>query len=112
MNYKAVIFDLDGTLLDSLERFSRFNECSTRKCRFPVHDVESYKYFVGDGMEKLVFRTLPEKHGDAGTPAKYTEKMKEEYSRRWNVKTKPYKGIASCLTYLPIKSNTYGCFVK
>jgi phosphoglycolate phosphatase len=104
MNYKAVIFDLDGTLLDSLEDLADSMNAVLESAGFPVHDVESYKYFVGDGMEKLVFRTLPEKHRDAGTIAKYTEKMKEEYSRRWNVKTKPYKGIAELLDMLTDKA--------
>jgi len=104
MNYKAVIFDLDGTLLDSLEDLADSMNVVLGNAGFPIHGVESYKYFVGDGMEKLVLRTLPEKHRDIETIKKCMEKIQEEYAKRWNIKTKPYDGIANLLDVLTEKS--------
>lgn len=104
MNYKAVIFDLDGTLLDSLEDLADSMNAVLESAGYPVYDIESYKYFVGDGMEKLVSRTLPEKCRDIEIIKKYTEKMKDEYTKRWNIKTKPYDGITDLLDMLTEKS--------
>ena len=58
--YKLVIFDLDGTLVDSLEDLG--NACNEALSRFgyPVHPMDSFRYFVGDGVPMLIKRALPE----------------------------------------------------
>ena len=65
---------------------------------FPVHELEKYKYFVGDGMENLVKRSLP---GSAKTDpqviSRCLEMMRQTYERNWNVKSRPYPGIPELL---------------
>ncbi|HOJ10857.1 MAG TPA: HAD family hydrolase [Clostridiales bacterium] len=100
MKYKAVIFDLDGTLLDSIDDLADSMNAVLEDAGYPAHDIQSYKYFVGDGMEKLVFRSLPEEYRDTETVKKYAGKMKQEYEKRWNNKTRPYQGIPELLDAL------------
>lgn len=100
MNYRAVIFDLDGTLLDSLEDLAdSMNQVLARQS-FPVHAVEKYRYFVGDGIAELVRRVLPEAERDAALVAQNIQWMSAEYELRWNQKTRPYPGIAELLDAL------------
>ena len=70
MKYRAVIFDLDGTLLNTLEDLANCMNDVLDRSGFLPHRVEAYKYFVGDGMENLVRRALPEgKRRDEATVA-------------------------------------------
>lgn len=57
---KAVLFDLDGTLVNSLADLACSTNFALEKFGHPTHDVELFKYFVGDGMSKLIERALPE----------------------------------------------------
>ena len=98
--FKAVIFDLDGTLLDSIEDLADSMNAVLAKAGYPVHDLQSYKYFVGNGMKNLVINALPPEHRNEDTIKIYTQKMKEEYAKRWNVKTRPYEGIPELLDAL------------
>lgn len=101
LKYKAVIFDLDGTLLDSLEDLADSMNTVLKKCGFSTYPIEDYKYFVGDGMYTLVERTLPEgKRKDKKFVKKCFLMMKEEYGRRWDNKTKPYSQIPELLNTL------------
>ena len=61
MQYEAAIFDLDGTLINSIDDLA--DSCNEMLIAYdlPVHNVEEYKYFVGNGVAKLVERALPEK---------------------------------------------------
>lgn len=97
MNYQAVIFDLDGTLLDSLEDLAdSMNQVLARQS-FPVHAAEQYRYFVGDGIAELVRRVLPETQRDAALVAQNIQWMSAEYEQRWDKKTRPYAGIVEML---------------
>jgi len=118
-DYEAVIFDLDGTLVDSLEDLADSMNFVLESAGLPKHDTQAYKYFVGEGMEKLVFNALPENFRDRETVKIYTEKMKEEYNRRWNIKTRPYKNIPQLLdalsrmkTHMAVLSNKPDKFTK
>ena len=64
MQLKSVIFDMDGTLLDTLDIISRTNNRILESHGFPTHTLEEYKGFVGDGMRMLLRRALPEGAGD------------------------------------------------
>jgi len=57
--YRAVCFDLDGTLLNTLEDLADSANRTLREHGLPVHPVEAYKYFVGDGMRMMVRRMTP-----------------------------------------------------
>ena len=100
MKYKAAIFDLDGTLLNSIDDLADSCNNALEKLGFPTHTIECYKVFVGDGMRKLVERSLPEDSRDEETLAKCFAEMREQYSRAWAVKSKPYAGILEMLKKL------------
>jgi len=101
INYKAVIFDLDGTLLNTLEDLADSMNSVLMKSGFPVHDVNSYRYFVGEGIEFLVSRALPNNiHTDKSIINQYVNAVREEYIKHWDKKTHPYKGIPELLDKL------------
>ena len=59
MRTRAVLFDLDGTLLDTLEDLARSGNEALQFLGHPTHPLESYRHFVGDGVRALVQRILP-----------------------------------------------------
>ena len=62
MSYRAVLFDLDGTLLDTIDDLADSTNRALKRMGHPTHPIETYKYFIGDGAENLARRAL----GDAG----------------------------------------------
>lgn len=99
MKYRAVIFDLDGTLLDTIDDIAGSMNSVLRSYRYPAHPVDRYKIMVGDGLEMLVRRALPEESDDAIVQACVRE-MEKVYSENWDVVTKPYPGVETMLRYL------------
>lgn len=95
--YRAVLFDLDGTLLDTIEDLTDSMNAALAAMAFPGHGVDACKRFVGDGVRNFALRALPESRRDEPTVERCIQLMREEYSRRWNVKTRPYDGIAELL---------------
>ena len=77
MGYKAVLFDLDGTLLDTLTDLADAANHALRRLGFPEHPRESFKYFVGDGVEPLMQRALPRDRCDAATLAECVRVMRK-----------------------------------
>ncbi len=100
MRFEAVIFDLDGTLLDTLEDLADAVNCVLRAQGFPVHPVDAYRHFVGDGARMLMWRALPEEERADARVAAYLEAFREEYARNWHAKTRPYEGIPELLDAL------------
>lgn len=100
---KLVIFDLDGTLLDTIEDLGEATNYALRTCGFPQHALSSYPMFVGNGVTRLIERVLPE---DARTPAN-VEIMRghftEYYDRHCTDHSRPYNGISDMLAYLDSK---------
>ena len=103
MNYKAVLFDLDGTLLDTLEDIARSMNAVLVNAGLPVHPVEAYREFVGEGIANLVRRALPEKCADERTVQQHVSAMLDEYGRRWANNTKPYPEIPELLQALTMR---------
>lgn len=99
MNFKAVLFDLDGTLLNTIDDLGDSMNNVLTKLSYPTHSIESYKYFVGDGLEMLIKRALPE-DVDEETFKKAYQLMRDEYGNNWANKTKPYDGIPELLNSL------------
>lgn len=98
---RAVLFDLDGTLLNTIEDLADSMNSVLARHDFPVHDLEAYKYFVGDGIENLVRRALPESHrAEESTVALCLASMREEYGRRRRQKTRPFEGVPELLDAL------------
>lgn len=96
---EAVLFDLDGTLLDTLRDLADSGNAVLAEEGHPVHPVEDYKTFVGNGMAHLVRAIFPEAHRPAEGPE--TEAMlaryRAAYAERWNRTTRLYPGIAELL---------------
>jgi phosphoglycolate phosphatase len=103
LNYKAVIFDLDGTLLDTLEDLADSMNHVLNDRRFPTHPTESYRYFVGSGAAMLVSRALPLENWNDGLVADCLEDYRREYNRNWKRKTKLYEGVSELLDALTAK---------
>jgi len=100
MAYKAVIFDLDGTLLNTLEDLGNAMNRVLAKEGFPSHPLDAYRYFVGDGATMLVIRALPEDNRNDDTIQRCLKMFLEDYSQNWNINTKPYEGIPEMLDAL------------
>lgn len=97
MKYKAVIFDLDGTLVDSIEDLADSMNKILSEHGLPVHKVDSYYGFVGMGLKRLVFNALPESHRMDSVVEDFLFKMKNSYNNNITNKTKPYDGINELL---------------
>ena len=98
---KAVIFDLDGTLANTIESLTYCGNRALRKFGLPEFEEADYKYFVGDGAAVLVRRAL-DKAGDTGLI--HFQEVFEEYSRLFEkdcmYHVKPYEGIRELLEEL------------
>ena len=100
MNRQAVIFDLDGTLLDTLDDLADSANHVLAQHGLPTHPVDAFRQFIGEGVGVLIRRMLPKDHRDPQTTAQIAVAYRQEYGRRWNAKTKPYPGIAELLDAL------------
>ncbi len=99
MKYDAVIFDLDGTLTDTLEDLKNSVNFALQSFGFPERTLDEVRSFVGNGVRKLIFRSVP-----CGTNEKTEEDclavFREHYKNNSLVKTKPYVGIIPMLEEL------------
>lgn len=88
-----VIFDLDGTLLNSIADLAEAANFALRDNGYPQHSPAAYPYFVGNGVTRLLERVLPE---DARTPENL-ERMHDSFLKYYNehltTHTRPYRGI-------------------
>jgi len=100
MSYKAVIFDLDGTLIDSLRDIAESMNRSLASMGHPTHKIDSYRYFVGDGIRQLANRALPETHRNDDQIDRFLAGYQNDYFENWNIHTRPYKGITGMLSRL------------
>ena len=100
MPYRAALFDLDGTLLDTLEDIvNAVNRVLAGK-GFPTHELDVYRYFVGDGSAMLINRALPEEKRTDDVIRGCLKQFLEDYGRNLNIKTKPFEGIPEMLDAL------------
>jgi phosphoglycolate phosphatase len=103
MEFKAVIFDMDGTLLDTLQDLADSMNQVLKRFGYPEHPREAYKYFVGQGMDILVRKALPPEHLYESLIPQCIEAMREEYGKNWDRSTRPYPGIPELLDALTQK---------
>jgi phosphoglycolate phosphatase len=96
----AIIFDMDGTLLDSLEDIALAMNAVLEKNGWPPFSINRYKQLVGDGAEELVRRALPEELRNLLSVRARLAEFKFEYEARWRQHTIPYPGIDEMLTDL------------
>ena len=99
MKYQLAIFDLDGTLLDTLEDLADSDNYIMRKFGYPKRTIKEVRSFVGNGIRKLLERSAPT--GTASTEIdRMFEQFKEYYGAHCADKTKPYDGITELLDEL------------
>ena len=108
--FRAIVFDLDGTLLDTLEDLADAMNAVLGEEGFPQHPVDAYRYFVGDGVEMLVRRALGQKEAETALVGRCMEAMEVEYGRRWDAKTRPYPGVPELLDALEERSFSKAIF--
>ena len=102
---KLVIFDLDGTLLNTIDDLGQAANHALLKNDFPTHSIASYPFFVGNGVRKLVERALFRPYASGETNADVSDARFEQVFaefRRWYVahcqdNTRPYAGVMECL---------------
>jgi phosphoglycolate phosphatase len=101
MPIRAVLFDLDGPLVDSLADIAESVNTVLAERGFATHPLSAYRSFVGDGMAMLIRRVVPEHlRDDDATVATLVKRLKEVYGSRSDRLTKPYDGIADLLDAL------------
>lgn len=92
MKYKAVIFDMDGTILNTLEDLKNATNYSLRQFGMPERSLEEVRMFVGNGIRKLVERAVP-----AGTPKEKIDQVLDVFLEYYEIhsadNTSPYPGI-------------------
>ena len=106
IRYAAVLFDLDGTLLDTLEDLADSANMVLERMGCPVHPIDPYRYFVGDGVEMLGARALPENRRTENDIGRFVELMREIYAEHQTDKTRPYDGVHEMLTGLSSRGLT------
>lgn len=99
MKYDLVIFDLDGTTLNTLEDLAGACNATLRANGYPTHSIEKIRTSVGSGVANLIRLTLPA-DTDSAIHAKVLADFKTYYSEHVNVKTAPYPGILSMMQAL------------
>jgi phosphoglycolate phosphatase len=117
--FKAVLFDLDGTLLYTLKDVADAMNKALVHFGYPSHSVDAYKYFIGESVETEAYRALPESARDPAFIKKLAVYSEEIYDKCWGDNTHPYEGIPELLTELQrrgltlvILSNKHDRFTK
>ena len=100
MKFSAVIFDLDGTLVDTLADIATATNAVLRKFQQPEHPMETYKTLVGDGVAVLFHRAWPATKDQPSLLQAAITSFHEHYEQQWHNRSKPYAGIDSLLERL------------
>lgn len=99
-NCKAIIFDLDGTLLNSLTDLADAVNRVLKGYNLPTHKPEAYRYFIGDGAQMLISRALPEEQRNEQMIQDCLEAFKKDYAQNWHNQSALYPDIAGLLDRL------------
>ena len=94
---KLVIFDLDGTLLNTIEDLGQAANYALERNGYATHSMASYPYFVGNGVRRLMTRVLPEDARDDETVDRVLGDFIAYYDEHCTDYTKPYSGMPELL---------------
>ena len=97
---KLVIFDLDGTLLDTIEDLANSVNYALTQFNFPTHPIQDYRFFIGNGVAKLLERALPEDKRSADCVSMLKAEFIKHYYAHSEELTKPYPGILELVNRL------------
>lgn len=97
---RLIVFDLDGTLLNSLEDLADSANWVLEQHGFPTHPVDAYRYFVGDGVRKLIERILPQEERTEARIEQCRQEFVAYYKVHMEDKTSVYEGITELLVEL------------
>ena len=97
---KAIIFDLDGTLLDTLGDIADAANRVMASRGYPVHSHEAYKWFIGNGAQRLIERALPPDRRRSPIIAACLQEFITGYNNHWSVLTRPYPGMTDTIACL------------
>ena len=100
MQFKAICFDLDGTLLDSLADLASCTNKILLNRGFPEHPEAAYRYFVGEGAKMLMTRVLPEEVRSKSLIEECQQDFEATYRECWDKQTVPYENIPELLNAL------------
>ena len=100
MNTQLVIFDLDGTLLDTVADLANATNQALVRCGYPPHPTEAYYRFVGNGINKLFARALPEEARTEENVQHIRALFIPYYNEHNADDSRPYPGIVELLTHL------------
>lgn len=95
-----VIFDLDGTLLNTIDDLGEAANYALSQCGFPTHNISSYPQYVGNGVTKLLERILPKECRSVENIEKLRTHFIEYYNSHDTIHSKPYQGIPELLKVL------------
>ena len=99
MKYKTVIFDLDGTLLDTLQDLTNSVNFALHSMQYPERSLAEVRMFVGNGISKLIERAVPE-GTDEQSEKKTLQIFKSHYEQHCEDYTAPYPGVYELLSDL------------
>lgn len=100
MRKQLVIFDLDGTLLDTVADLANATNQALVRCGFPAHPIDAYYQFVGNGINKLFARALPAEVSNEENVLSVRELFVPYYNQHNADSSRPYSGIAELLNRL------------
>lgn len=100
MPYRAVLFDMDGTLLNTLTDIAKSTNRVLAERDYPQHPEADYKYFVGEGARKLITDVLPNNALTDQNINECLQAFEADYSVNWKTNTRPYNGIETLLNEL------------
>lgn len=95
-----VIFDLDGTLLNTIDDLGEAANYALSQCGYPIHSISSYPLYVGNGVTKLLERVLPKEARISENIETLRKHFIEYYNQHDSVNTTPYQGIPEVLNVL------------